>query len=223
MPGSTLHGPWRCVIASATATEPDVDAIWSDDGIAFRFPDADNPPGVEDVLLDPEDVESLLLEHLGDTALFAARFREAAAGRSLLLPRRRPGERTPLWLRGSRSADLLGVAKQFGSFPIMLEVYREILQDDFDLPSLIEVLTDIPGPPDQDRIGRSRLTEPVRVIAALLVHSCVPLRGGRPLAERRAAALTLDATCSANCSGRGSFASSSTPKWWLQSSSNCSA
>src|SRR5690606_39945084 len=89
----------------------------------------------DDLALDPEEVEDLLVDHLADTAIFAARFREAA-GRSLLLPRRRPGSRTPLWLQRRRAAGLLSVAKQFGSFPIVLETYREILQDDLELTSL---------------------------------------------------------------------------------------
>jgi ATP-dependent Lhr-like helicase len=169
----------------------DVDAIWSDDGIAFRFADSDEPPGADDLILDPEEVEPLLVEHLADTALFAARFREAA-GRALLLPRRRPGERTPLWLQRRRSADLLGVARQFGSFPILLEVYREILQDDFDLPALEEVLGDI----------RSRKLRVVPVethspspFASSLLFSFIAAymyEADSPLAERRAAALTLD-------------------------------
>jgi ATP-dependent Lhr-like helicase len=169
----------------------DIDAIWSDDGIAFRFPDSESPPGTDDLLLDPEDVEALLVDHIADTALFAARFREAA-GRSLLLPRRRPGERTPLWLQRRRSADLLGVTRQFGSFPIMLEVYREILQDDFDLPGLVQVLTDI-------RARRIRIT-PVETdspspFASSLLFSFIAAylyEADAPLAERRAAALTLD-------------------------------
>ncbi|MGH3650834.1 MAG: DEAD/DEAH box helicase, partial [Acidimicrobiia bacterium] len=142
--GARIHAPWAMALRHRFRSRygTDVDAIWSDDGMAFRFPDSDNPPQADDLLVDPEEVESLLLEHLADTALFAARFREAA-GRALLLPRRRPGERTPLWLQRRRSADLLGVAKQFGSFPILLEVYREILQDDFDLPALQEVLGNV--------------------------------------------------------------------------------
>ena len=191
--GARVHAPWAMALRHRFRERfgTDVDAIWSDDGIAFRFPDADDPPGVDDLLIDPDDVETLLLEHLGDTALFAARFREAA-GRSLLLPRRRPGERTPLWLQRRRSADLLGVARQFGSFPIMLEVYREILQDDFDLPGLIEVLTDI-------RARRIRVAsvdlDSASPFAASLLFSFIAAylyEADAPLAERRAAALTLD-------------------------------
>lgn len=191
--GARVHAPWAMALRHRFRDRygTDIDAIWSDDGIAFRFPDTDAPPEASDLLLDPEDVETLLLDHLGDTALFAARFREAA-GRSLLLPRRRPGERTPLWLQRRRSADLLGVAKQFGSFPIMLEVYREILQDDFDLPGLIEVLTEI-------RARRIRVApvdlESASPFASSLLFSFIAAylyEADAPLAERRAAAMTLD-------------------------------
>jgi len=191
--GARIHAPWAMALRHRFRARYgiDIDAIWSDDGIAFRFPDADDPPGADDLILDPEDVEALLLEHLGDTALFAARFREAA-GRSLLLPRRRPGERTPLWLQRRRSADLLGVAKQFGSFPIMLEVYREILQDDFDLPGLLEVLADI-------RARRIRVSsvdlDSASPFATSLLFSFIAAylyEADAPVAERRAAAITLD-------------------------------
>jgi ATP-dependent Lhr-like helicase len=191
--GARIHAPWAMALRHRFRGRfgLDVDVIWSDDGIAFRFPDSDEPPSAEDLTIEPEEVESLLLEHLPDTALFAARFREAA-GRALLLPRRRPGERTPLWLQRRRSADLLGVARQFGSFPILLEVYREILQDDFDLPALQEVLGDI----------RSRKVRVVPVethspspFASSLLFSFVAAymyEADAPLAERRATALTLD-------------------------------
>jgi ATP-dependent Lhr-like helicase len=191
--GARIHAPWAMALRHRFRDRfgTDVDAIWSDDGIAFRFPDSDEPPGADDLILDPDDVEALLLDHIGDTALFAARFREAA-GRSLLLPRRRPGERTPLWLQRRRSADLLGVAKQFGSFPIMLEVYREILQDDFDLPGLIDILSDIRSrrirvaPVDTDSPSPFASSLLFSFIAAFLYEA------DAPLAERRAAALTLD-------------------------------
>jgi ATP-dependent Lhr-like helicase len=191
--GARIHAPWAMALRHRFRSRygTDVDVIWSDDGIAFRFPDSDDPPTADDLMIDPEEIEDLLLDHLTDTALFAARFREAA-GRALLLPRRRPGERTPLWLQRRRSADLLSVAKQFGSFPILLEVFREILQDDFDLPALVEVLEAI----------RSRKIKVVPVdthspspFASSLLFSFIAAymyEADAPLAERRAAALTLD-------------------------------
>ena len=191
--GARVHAPWAMALTHKLRARygPDVDVIWSDDGIALRFPDADETPETADLILDPEEVEQLLIDHLADSALFAARFREAA-GRSLLLPRRRPGSRTPLWLQRRRAAGLLSVAKQFSSFPIVLETYREILQDDFDLPSLTEVLGQI----------RSRAIRVVDVevptpspFASSLLFAFVAAylyEADTPLAERRAAALTLD-------------------------------
>ena len=191
--GARVHAPWAMALRHRFRSRygTDVDAIWSDDGIAFRFADSDEPPGADDLLLEPEDVEALLVEHLVDTALFAARFREAA-GRALLLPRRRPGERTPLWLQRRRSADLLGVAKQFGSFPILLEVYREILQDDFDLPALQEVLGDIRS--RKIRVVPVETHSPSPFASSLLFSfiAAYMYEADAPLAERRAAALTLD-------------------------------
>jgi len=191
--GSRIHAPWAMALRHRFRDRfgTDLDAIWSDDGIAFRFPDSDDPPKAEDLILDPDEVESLLLDHLGDTALFAARFREAA-GRSLLLPRRRPGERTPLWLQRRRSADLLGVARQFGSFPIILEVYREILQDDFDLPGLIQVLGDIQA--RRVRVAAVDLDSPSPFASSLLFSfiAAYLYEADAPLAERRATALALD-------------------------------
>jgi ATP-dependent helicase Lhr and Lhr-like helicase len=191
--GARIHAPWAMALRHRFRARygTDVDVIWSDDGIAFRFPDSDEPPASDDLLLEPEEVESLLLEHLADTALFAARFREAA-GRALLLPRRRPGERTPLWLQRRRSADLLGVAKQFGSFPILLEVYREILQDDFDLPALQEVLGAIRT--REIRVVPVDTTSPSPFASSLLFSfiAAYMYEADTPLAERRAAALTLD-------------------------------
>jgi ATP-dependent Lhr-like helicase len=191
--GARVHAPWAMALTQMlkAQTDHDVDVIWADDGIAFRFADADLAPGVADLALDPDDVENLVIEHLGTSALFSARFREASA-RALLLPRRRPGGRTPLWLQRRRAADLLGVAKDFGSFPILLETYREVLQDDFDVPALLELLGDI-------RSRRIRFVEvdvdSASPFAASLLFEFVAAylyEGDAPLAERRAAALTLD-------------------------------
>lgn len=191
--GARVHAPWAMALRHKLRERfgSDVDVIWSDDGIAFRFPDTEETPDSSDLLLDPEDVERLLLEHIGDTALFGARFREAA-GRSLLLPRRRPGERTPLWLQRRKASDLLGVTRQFGSFPIMLEVYREVLQDDFDLPALQEVLADIRS--RKIRVAEVELSSPSPFASSLLFSfvAAYLYESDAPLAERRATALTLD-------------------------------
>lgn len=191
--GARVHAPWAMALRHRFRTRygSDVDVIWSDDGIAFRFPDSDDPPEAEDLIPEPDEVEQLLIEHISDTALFAARFREAA-GRSLLLPRRRPGERTPLWLQRRKSADLLGVAKQFGSFPILLEVYREILRDDFDLPALQEVLGQVRS--RKIRLASVDTTAPSPFASSLLFSfvAAYLYEADAPLAERRAAALTLD-------------------------------
>lgn len=191
--GARIHAPWAMALRHRFRSRygTDVDAIWSDDGIAFRFPDSDEPPDGSDLLLDPEEVEHLLVDHLSDTALFAARFREAA-GRALLLPRRRPGERTPLWLQRRKSADLLGVAKQFDAFPILLEVYREILRDDFDLPALQGVLGDIGA--RRIRVAEVDTQAPSPFATSLLFAfvAAYLYEADAPLAERRATALTLD-------------------------------
>jgi ATP-dependent Lhr-like helicase len=191
--GAKVHAPWAMALTQKLRSiyGKDVDVIWADDGIAFRFPDADETPALENLSLEPDEVRGLLEDHLSDTALFAARFREAA-GRALLLPKRRPGSRTPLWQQRRRAADLLSVARQFGGFPIILETYREIFTEDFDLAALNEVLTDI-------RSRKIRLVEvetsSASPFAASLLFAFVAAflyEADIPAAERRATALTLD-------------------------------
>src|SRR5205807_4472687 len=113
--------------------------MYSDDGMVFRLPESDESPDPDLFFPAPDEIEDVVTESLGGTSLFAARFRENAA-RALLLPRRHPGRRSPLWAQRKRSADLLAVAQRYGSFPILLETYRECLRDVFDLPGLIELL-----------------------------------------------------------------------------------
>src|SRR5262249_58938604 len=117
----------------------EVETMWTDDGFVIRFPETDTPPDPKLMLPASDEAEALVLRQLGATALFAAKFREAA-GRALLLPKRRPGGRSPLWQQRKRAADLLGVAAKYGSFPMLLETYRECLRDVFDMPSLVETL-----------------------------------------------------------------------------------
>jgi ATP-dependent Lhr-like helicase len=165
--------------------------MWSDEGIVVRQPEADDAPPVDSVLLEPEEVEDLVVSQLANTALFAGRFRENAA-RALLLPRRRPGTRTPLWQQRQRAADLLAVASKHGSFPILLETYRECLRDAFDVPALVELMMQV----------RSRQLRVVSVdtgrpspFATSLAFAYVAnflYEGDAPLAERKAQALTLD-------------------------------
>jgi ATP-dependent Lhr-like helicase len=191
--GARVHAPWalaaRRRYRDTHGTE--VDVIWSDDGIIFRFPDVDEPPSTDELIIGAEEIEELVLEEVGDSALFTSKFREAAA-RALLLPRRRPGSRTPLWLQRRKAAGLLEVARQFGTFPVILETYREVLQDHFDLPALREVLGDIAQ--RKVRIREVGLSGPSPFATSLMFDFIASFmyEYDAPLAERRAAALTLD-------------------------------
>ena len=158
--------------------------MWGDEGFVVRFPEVEHPPDPALLLPDPGEVESLVLRQLGSTSLFAARFRETAA-RALLLPRRRPGMRTPLWQQRKRAADLLAVASRFGSFPALLETYREVLRDHFDMPALVDVLRRLSGAhaaPDDDRFEGAVA---VCRVAALQLRRQLHLR--RRCAARRTA------------------------------------
>ena len=142
--GGRVHAPWSMALAARLRDSLDIDAqsIWSDDGIALHFPDADVPPPLSDLMLEPGDIEELVIAELGQSALFGSRFRENAS-RALLIPRRRPGQRTPLWQQRLKAQNLLQVARRYPQFPIVLETYRECLQDVFDLPALRRILKGI--------------------------------------------------------------------------------
>ena len=193
--GGRVHAPW-CMALEARLQERlglEVQTIWSDDGIAIRLPDGDGSlDGVEQLLFpDPEEVEDLVVGRVGQSSLFASRFRENAA-RALLLPRRRPGTRTPLWQQRQRSADLLAVASRYGSFPILVETYRECLADVFDLPALREILG---GVQRRELAVHSVETASASAFASSLLFDYVAAYmydGDSPIAERRAQALTLD-------------------------------
>ena len=142
--GGRVHAPWAMALRARLrdSLDLDVQSLWSDDGIALHFPDADVPPPLADLLLEPDEIEDLLLGELAQSALYGARFRENAA-RALLIPRRRPGQRTPLWQQRLKAQSLLQVARRYPQFPIVLETYRECLQDVFDLPALRGILRGI--------------------------------------------------------------------------------
>jgi len=216
--GGPVHAPWALAIAARMRERfgVDVQAMHGDDGIVLRVPDLE-PDGsggggesgdaldadlLDCVLPDPDEIAALVTAEVGGSALFAARFRECAA-RALLLPRRRPDRRQALWQQRQRAAQLLDVASRFPSFPIVLEAVRECVQDVFDLPGLVELL----------RAVRSREIAVVSVqtpqpspFARSLLFGYVAqylYEGDSPLAERRAAALTLDPTLLAELLGTG--------------------
>jgi ATP-dependent helicase Lhr and Lhr-like helicase len=191
--GGRVHAPWAMAIAARLRESLGVEAqsIWSDDGIALHFPDADAPPPTEELLVDPTEVEDLVVAELGDTALFGARFRENA-GRALLIPRRRPGERTPLWQQRLKAQSLLQVARKYGSFPVILETYRECLQDVFDLPALKRLLSSL----KKRQLDLVEVeTQSASPYSASLLFDYIATymyEDDTPPAERRAQALSLD-------------------------------
>ena len=191
--GGRIHAPWAMAVAARVREETgaDVETLWSDDGFVVRFPDVDQPPDPRLLTPDPDDVQALVVRQLGATALFAAKFRENAA-RSLLLPKRRPGMRAPLWQQRKRSADLLAVASRYGSFPVLLETYRECLRDFFDMPALISTLADVRS--RKVRIATVDTETPSPFAASLLFTYVASFLydGDAPLAERRAQALAVD-------------------------------
>ncbi|MEO0438858.1 MAG: crosslink repair DNA glycosylase YcaQ family protein, partial [Pseudomonadota bacterium] len=191
--GARVHAPWAMTAASHLRERcGEIDVVWSDDGIVFRLPESASPPESDWFFPDPETVEEDIIRTLTDTSMFAARFRENAA-RALLLPRRFPGQRTPLWLQRRKSADLMNAAARYPKFPMILETFRECLSDVFDLAGLTELLEDI----------RSRR---IRVHALLSDEGPSPFAqtvlfdftasfiydADAPLAERRAQVLSLD-------------------------------
>ncbi len=191
--GDRVHAPWAMALQWTLEQRhgSTVHAIHTDDGLALRLPDADRPLDLQDLLLEPEEVEGLITAQLPGTALFASRFRENAA-RALLLPRRRPGQRTPLWQQRQRSASLLRVAGGHPDFPILVETYRECLSDAFDVPALKELLAGIRS--RKVRVATAD-TDRASPFSSSLLFDYVGqflYEGDAPLAERRAQALTLD-------------------------------
>ncbi|HJR61162.1 MAG TPA: DEAD/DEAH box helicase [Vicinamibacterales bacterium] len=191
--GGRIHAPWAmaAVERARAQTGLDVETMWTDDGFVVRFPETEEPPDPALMIPSSEEVEALVVRQLGGTALFAAKFREAAA-RALLLPKRRPGGRSPLWQQRKRAADLLGVASRYGSFPMLLEAYRECLRDVFDIPSLVDTLRRVET--RELKIATVDSTIPSPFASALLFTYVANYLydGDAPLAERRAQALAID-------------------------------
>ena len=191
--GAQVHAPWAMALQARLGERwgIDVELMWSDDGIVIRLPEAIDELPLDELVIDPDEIDDIVVSRLPSTAMFASRFRECAA-RALLLPRRRPDRRTPLWQQRQKAADLLAVAAKYPTFPILLEATRECVNDVFDLPALQEVQRDL----------RSRKVRLVAVdtpraspFAQSLLFGWIAVymyEGDAPLAERRAAALALD-------------------------------
>lgn len=191
--GSRVHAPWAMLIAARLRqeTQAEVDVMWTDDGMVFRVPETHEVPELSLFFPDADEVEDLLVREIGTTAMFAARFRENAA-RSLLLPRRTPSKRTPLWLQRRKAADLLKVAARFPGFPVLMETFRECLRDVFDLEGLLRLLRSVAN---RSIKVRSVLSEHPSPFAGAVLFNYVGnfiYNGDAPLAERRAQTLALD-------------------------------
>ncbi|MEH1054076.1 ATP-dependent helicase [Micromonospora sp. CPCC 206171] len=202
--GARVNGPWALAIGRRLAERYGVDAqvMPSDDGIVVRLPDtAEEPPGADVVVFEPDEIAQLVEESVGTSALFASRFRECAA-RSLLLPRRDPRRRQPLWQQRQRAAQLLDVAREYADFPVTLEAARECLQDVFDLPALAELMRDLTA--RKVRLVEVETDRPSPFARSLLFGyvGAFLYEGDAPLAERRAAALALDSALLGELLGR---------------------
>jgi ATP-dependent Lhr-like helicase len=191
--GGRVHSAWGLALGQKIREEHqlEADAIWSDDGIVIHLPDADDPPSADLIMVEPDELEDLVVRELSGSALFGARFRENAS-RSLLIPRAYPGKRTPLWQQRLKSQSLLEVARDFPRFPVILETYRECLRDVLDIPSLRGILTDL----QSRKLSLVEVETPTASpFASSLLFDYVATymyEGDTPNAERRAAALSLD-------------------------------
>src|SRR5579875_1977633 len=204
--GLRVHGPLALAVGRRLAERYGIDEkpTASDDGIVVRLPDADaaaTPPGAELFVFDPDDIDPVVTDEVGGSALFASRFRECAA-RALLLPRRHPGRRSPLWHQRQRAAQLLDVARKYPDFPIVLETVRECLQEVYDVPTLTELMADIAR--RRVRVLEVETATPSPLAASLMFGyvGAFMYEGDSPLAERRAAALSLDTSLLAELLGR---------------------
>ena len=202
--GLRVHGPLALAVGRRLRERYGIDEkpTASDDGIIVRLPDTEEaPPGAELFVFDADEIEPIVTAEVGGSALFASRFRECSA-RALLLPRRHPGKRSPLWHQRQRAAQLLDVARKYPDFPIVLETVRECLQDVYDVPALTDLMRRVAQ--RRLRVVEVETTSPSPFAASLLFGyvGAFMYEGDSPLAERRAAALSLDSVLLAELLGR---------------------
>ena len=223
--GVPVHAPWALAINARLRERYGVDgqAVASDDGIVVRIPDTDaEPPSGDVIVFEPDEIESIVTDEVGGSALFASRFRECAA-RALLLPRRDPGRRSPLWQQRQRSAALLEVAAKYPSFPIVLEAVRECLQDVYDLPALVALMRGVDRREVQVVDVSTHQPSPFArsCCSATSPSSCTRATPRSPSAGPPRSRSTR--ACSPSCSAAPSCASCSTPRCSPRSRPSCSA
>ncbi len=191
--GARVHAPWAQVVARRLEDRLGypVHPLYTDDGIALRFADGDELPEVAELFPAADEIEELLVSELARSSRFAGLFRENAA-RALLLPRRRPGQRTPLWTQRQKAQQLMGVALRYPSFPIVLETYRECLRDVFDVPALRELLAAVERRELEVEEVETSSPSPFATSLVFDYVAAFLYEGDAPLAERKAQALTLD-------------------------------
>ncbi|WPL17122.1 putative ATP-dependent helicase Lhr [Thiorhodovibrio winogradskyi] len=191
--GARVHAPWAMAIQQRLSSQSgfNVQVMYTDDGIVLRFADIDELPGLDLLLPDPDELEDLVTAQLAHTALFASLFRENAA-RALLLPRRRAGGRSPLWAQRLKAQHLLAAVRRFPSFPMVLETYRQALNDIFDLGALARLLGDIGARRVRVHEVETHSASPFARSLVFAYVAAYIYEQDAPLAERRAQALTLD-------------------------------
>ncbi len=191
--GARLHAPWAMAIQHqlSSANGFETQLMYSEDGIVLRFADTEELPEVDQLFPDPDEIEDLLTAQLSDTAMFAGLFRENAV-RSLLMPRRRPTQRSPLWAQRLKAQQLLATVRNYPAFPMVLETYRQAMRDVFDLPALRTLLRDIRS---REILVHEVETPSASPFARSLVFAYVAAymyEQDSPIAERRAQALSVD-------------------------------
>jgi ATP-dependent Lhr-like helicase len=202
--GMQVHSPWALAVSARVRERFGIDggAMASDDGIVVRIPDTESdPPGAELFIFDPAELEQLVTDEVGGSALFASRFRECAA-RALLLPRYNPGQRSPLWQQRQKASQLLDVARTYPTFPIILETVRECLQDVYDLPALTDIARQIGARSIRLVDVRTDAASPFASTILFGYVAAFMYEGDSPLAERRATALSIDSSLLAELLGR---------------------
>jgi ATP-dependent helicase Lhr and Lhr-like helicase len=191
--GARVHAAWALALQARLTAAAGFEAktMWSNEGIVLRFAGADELPALDMLIPDADDVRELVIQELGRSALFAGQFRENAA-RALLMPRQRPGQRTPLWVQRLKAQELLAVAREFSGFPIVMETYRSCLQDVLDLGALAELCRAMARREVRVDLVETRAASPFARSLVFAYVAAFLYEGDAPLAERKAQALSLD-------------------------------